>query len=538
MASLNDQFEHGRIPLKPLAYEKCDLSQCNELMINYGEDKNYHIYITHHSNPKKYIDITQEIINEAANLNPEISANNFTLSIEGIDGPTNLKDIIGFIYRNFSHAEDNSGFDYNNDKDKLLDPTTKNVLLQTIDGNIQLPVTSADNVYDSQGNTIQERLDNMTKLGFAITYIRAGINDCGTSKDDKYYNNFEFEYLFPNYQDMLELRIGTTFIARDRYEIITNGDEYTHGTIIFDEPIEKGRRIDLVWIFNSVYDSTNEDPEGSNLKFMSGNNIANHTIPVSKLELVSDSYILSNSNSVATSKAVARLHDELSQAIEANNQTVFYCADISDNNDDKNEILINKNTSPNVGDVFIVTIKASKKAIVNSIDLSFGIYKEDTNSYNYYDIRTPNGGKLNKGFRSNQVVKFKIESNPAGGQSKGTAVLLSGINEIFPLRWIHTCLDQETVIDFSGLDYCDGDIINVYRNGIRLFENLDYSNNGNNTITLFVRAELGERIVFESFGVTDALSGSIIDSITGDISTEKLDKAINTISGGDADGTE
>ena len=34
MASLNDQFEHGRIPIKPLPYKDHDLSQCNEVIIN------------------------------------------------------------------------------------------------------------------------------------------------------------------------------------------------------------------------------------------------------------------------------------------------------------------------------------------------------------------------------------------------------------------------------------------------------------------------------------------------------------------------
>ena len=55
MASLNDQFEYGRIPIKTLPYKDRDLSQCNEIIIDYGENGNYHIYITHHQDRTKYI---------------------------------------------------------------------------------------------------------------------------------------------------------------------------------------------------------------------------------------------------------------------------------------------------------------------------------------------------------------------------------------------------------------------------------------------------------------------------------------------------
>ena len=43
---LNSQFEHSRIPLKPLAYKDRALAQPSELMIDYkGEHPSYHIYI-------------------------------------------------------------------------------------------------------------------------------------------------------------------------------------------------------------------------------------------------------------------------------------------------------------------------------------------------------------------------------------------------------------------------------------------------------------------------------------------------------------
>ena len=66
-------------------------------------------------------------------------------------------------------------------------------------------------------------------------------------------------------------------------------------------------------------------------------------------------------------------------------------------------------------------------------------------------------------------------------------------------RFIHLCIDQETAISYAGLSYTASDIINVYRNGVRLFQDVDYSiNAAAQTITLYVRTEDGERIIFET----------------------------------------
>ena len=62
MASNNDQFEMGRLPIVPLAYENKDLAQCNELIIDYTGNKSYHIYITDSKDRTKLIDITELII--------------------------------------------------------------------------------------------------------------------------------------------------------------------------------------------------------------------------------------------------------------------------------------------------------------------------------------------------------------------------------------------------------------------------------------------------------------------------------------------
>ena len=481
MASLNDQFEHGRIPIKPLPYKDRKLSQCNEIMVDYGEGANYHIYITHHNNPDEYIDITALIVKE---MLPEVEINGdqFTITIEGEKNPQALRDIINFIWKRFTYAEDPSGFVYETDVNKIFDPTTISVLLQTTDGQIQLPVTLADNVYDKNGNSIQSFIDNMTRLGFSVSYIYA------TKKDQ---TSFEFTYPFEDYSDMLEVRIGTTYVDNTRYQITKHYNaegHYTSATLDFiGETIEIGRRIDLVWIFNSAYQ------DGGKVQFMSGSRIADSTIPISKLQKYSDSYSYADGNSVATSKALSRLYADLSAAINANNQNMYMYPD--SNTSERNINIRTTDILPKDGDIFIVTTASQK---VSNVTLTFFVDNANgsmSSAIYWYDIKTPDGNSLVKGFANNQVLKFKIKGS--------NAILLSGLgNEIRTTRYIHDCVDQEYNISFNGLSYNTGDLIHVYRNGVRLFQDLDYYiNTADETITLFVRTEQGERIIFESLGI-------------------------------------
>ena len=471
MASLNDQYEYGRMPIKTLPYENRDLSQCNEIMIDYGENANYHIYITHHNNPNKYIDITALIVKEML-PKAEINANQFTITIEGERDPQSLMDIINFIWKRFTYAEDPSGFVYKRDIDKILDPSTVSVLLQTTDGTIQLPITIADNVYDKNGISIQSRLDNMTKLGFSTSYIYA-------TQDNQ--TSFEFDYPFEDYPDMLEVRIGTTYVDINRYQITKHYDaegHYSSATLDFiGESIENGRRIDLIWIFNSVYKD-----EGK-IEFMSGSKIADSTISISKLEKYSDSYIYPDGSSVATSKALANLYTDLTSVINSNNQNLFYCPDLT-NTDNNISIIVDIGRDARDGDIIVVTTATKKSSAVRIII-----------NNDIYEIKTPDGNSLTKGFKNNQVVRFKIMN--------GYAIVLNGISDnIRSNKYIYDCVDQEYTIPFGGLDYYSGDLIHVYRNGVRLFQDLDYSvNTSDETITLFVRTEQGERIIFESLGI-------------------------------------
>ena len=57
--SINDQYNMGRIPLRPLALTDKANAQTKELIIDYKGDKpTYHIYITDAKDRTKLIDIT------------------------------------------------------------------------------------------------------------------------------------------------------------------------------------------------------------------------------------------------------------------------------------------------------------------------------------------------------------------------------------------------------------------------------------------------------------------------------------------------
>ena len=392
--SVNDQYNMSRIPIRPLSLSNKDLASTKELIIdNLGDKPSYHLYITDSEDRTKLIDITSLIIKEAF---PNINADNLKITIEGILEPENLKDIINFIYKRFLMPDDANGFNYKEDYGKLTDPLTKSVLLKDTDDVIYLPVTLADNVYDSAGVTIQDRLDQMTRLGFSTSYVRSE-NKSGQS-------SFEFEYPFVNYTNggnYVEVRIGSTYIDKSRYEIIDEVDKdgncYRATINLIDESLEYGRALNFLFIYNSSI--TPQSKPG----YFYGGLLANGSVPTGKLEKVSDRYDLNDSTSIATSKAL------------------------------------------------------------------YNLYKACCELYG----KTPGNSSSSSG-------DYKLTTN----------------------RYIYTAKDQETKISFNSLYFKSGDQIFVYRNGVRLFESLDYSINITaRTITLYVRTEANDRIVFESYNV-------------------------------------
>lgn len=398
-----DQFNMARIPIRLLSYKDKELAETKELLIdNIADGDNeptYHMYIVDDKDRTILIDLTEMIIKEAF---PKLNADNFNISIEGLLDPQKLKDIINDIYKHFLFPEDENGFDYEEDYEKIIDPNTKSVLLTNKNGNIFLPITTTANIFDSTGNTLEDRLNNMSKVGFSTGYVRAENN--GQSV-------FDFDYPFPDYLELgnfIEVRIGSVIIEKSRYEITeksrsSDGHVYGASIRLLDQGLEINRAVNLLFIYNSA-DIGNGGAQG-----IYGGLLANGSVSTMKLEKVSDRYDLPDSTSIATSQALCNLYNYI---------------------------------------------------------LSSG---------------AGSGGEGSSGVVSN-VKNLKIQTN----------------------RFVKTTQEDKennNTISYNGLSMSNynTDELFVYRNGIRLFENLDYSINRNNkTITVYVNIEKFETFVFET----------------------------------------
>lgn len=398
-----DQFNMARIPIRLLSYKDKELAETKELLIdNIADGDNeptYHMYIVDDKDRTILIDLTEMIIKEAF---PTLNADNFNISIEGLLDPQKLKDIINDIYKHFLFPEDENGFDYEEDYEKIIDPNTKSVLLTNKNGNIFLPITTTANIFDSTGSTLEDRLNNMSKVGFSTGYVRAENN--GQSV-------FDFDYPFPDYLELgnfIEVRIGSVIIEKSRYEITeksrsSDGHVYGASIRLLDQGLEINRAINLLFIYNSA-DIGNGGTQG-----IYGGLLANGSVSTMKLEKVSDRYDLPDSTSIATSQALCNLYNYI---------------------------------------------------------LSSG---------------AGSGGEGSSGVVSN-VKNLKIQTN----------------------RFVKTTQEDKennNTISYNGLSMSNynTDELFVYRNGIRLFENLDYSINRNNkTITVYVNIEKFETFVFET----------------------------------------
>ena len=476
MASIFDQYEMARIPIKPLPYSERSNAQCNEFMIDYGSNGSYHMYIVHHSDQSTYIDLTNLIINEIF-PSSHMDADNYTVTIEGIEDPQTLQDIINEIYKNYLYPDRSSGFDVSTDLSKMLNDAAVSILLTDNSGVIYLPVTTADNVFDSNGVSIQQRLDEMTRMAFSIDYLYA------TSDNQTV---FEFQYPFENYSDFMEVRIGTTYVDRTRYNIIekksSDGNIYG-GTIVFlDESIEIDRRVDILFIYNSAIVS-------GTYSYVSGSNVARASLPTNRLEKVSDSYTLNDSSSVATSAAVYNLNTAVTDMFSDDDDNVFWLFD-SSTSSSTIKVTVNQAISTLMSSeacLFNIVTKCKK----NTSAVISVTGTDTTKSSALYDL---DGSSHTTQLGASKLVKFLWDPS-----TSKFYIVNDGSSGITTTQKIYSCSDQEETISFAGLDYDGNSIIQVYRNGVRMFENYDYSiDTGEETITLYVRTENGETIIFEA----------------------------------------
>lgn len=498
--SLNDQYEHGRIPLKPLAYANKDLAQTNELVVDYGRNGSYHIYIADSEDPSILIDFTDKIIRDIL-PSATINANQFRISIEGIQEPSELRDIINHIYKRFVYADNENGFLFNNkDIEKIYDPNTKSILLKNEDGTIMLPVTTIDNIFDSSGAPMEELVNNITKFNCSFNII--DIEDVTESE-------FDFLYPYKNYDETIQIYIGGVYVSPDQYSIVNdidNNEEYTNGTIVFHDNIENYLKIStgngiendyklvMFFMYNTATASSGK------YKYLHGSNIVNKTIPTFKLEKTTDNYLLDDSNIIPTSKALHNLYTDLyNSSTTTDGMHEVWSVDTGD----ETNITVQMPEEILYSDNPVIVHTATRCRKNTDCYMVFSNYNKTATKTFSNPINFPNNSYINKSIPANRPLTLIVYNEvPIINYYSRGAYILEGLSkETIVNRYIVICEAGQTDVVYTGLDYSyDGNIM-VYRNGIRLFENIDYSiNTGTETITLLNEAEYGEKIVFEYIG--------------------------------------
>lgn len=478
MAVSNDQFEHSRIPLRPLAYKNKALAQTDELLIDFGKngDETYHMFIADSNDPTKFIDLT-ELMVQSILPTATFSVDNFDITLEGVDEPSALKDVINFIYKRFLYPENYGIFDYSNDSEKMFDESTINTLLRDAEGRVVLPVTFADNVFFKNGKTIQDTYNTITRFAINRQTMYAVTN----------VDSYEFEYPYPDYMDDVDVRLAGIYLDKASYSItpiLRDDNTFSYGTLRLLTSFNQSDQIDLVFTYNSkAYEDVKYD-------YMSGTNISIKSMPSNRLEKTSDSFTNDDDTSVATSKAVNNLYKEMIEVMGKAAKNTSYNMDISDYDDfihiDSDEDIVNQ-------DFYLINVLLGTK---KRFDCT-GLIKYNNDSVTGIPIVDACGKELTKGLPAGKIAKLMWR------KETGKLYLIStDMSNLRTGRWIHKSLESETVISYSGMQYDIGACITIYKNGLRLFEDIDYYiDTVNETITLFDPTTEGDTVIFEALYV-------------------------------------
>ena len=343
------------------------------------------------------------------------------------------------------------------------------------------PRTLARAVYTDSGESVENRLNLISKVGTAIEYVLA------TSNGQRI---FDIPLPFENYFELgntMMLYAGTVFIDPRRYSIVDN-------SVIFgeNEGLAIGRTLTFIFIFNSA---VNKCDTFTNID---GKYIANKTIPYTKLEKFSSSINLNDPSSVASSQAIKQVYDILNSKIDGSANLAVIHAVASGNG------------------MSLQIISENYSLVDNSI-----IYLTMTN-----DILTGAGLSINGG-EYIPIYKTFTQQVEAGDVLTGEEIALTYSatdNRFYITNGLPYMLETYTdmyIVQTDGeskfgvnIDFNNAiDKLNVYHNGIRLFENFNYTFENDFVVLKDYAAEKDDQIVFE---VTRIIRTNIRDVISTD----------------------
>lgn len=446
---------NARIPVIPLPYKDKHLAVEKELMIEYGENAEFPtLWIVDEYDSSIHYNITQGII-DALHGSP---GDDFTIVINDEKiGTIKLGDILNLLYTiSLTHDE---AWDINNIKEMMGHHTT----IVDNQGVIYAPRTLSSAVYTEDGNTLDAKLDAISKIGMEIRIVTV-------EKEDR----VEIDFPFSNYLDQgnsFMLFVGTVLVEPDRYKI-------ENGWVIFTDPddfIEVGRDCTFVFIYNSL------TPDTGALLVMDGKYITPYTIETNRLAETSDSIDLNVNDSIATSKAVCTLRNVLNQRIDALSGNVSVTCFVEEESTPTE--LIVKIPNYDLVDSNMLHIRLRQSLGPNAT--------LKVNDYDAFPIY--NGNKrVSAGPEAGEIINVSFSSLEE-------KFYIYGISSFkIETTYYHNSPEAgSTTIPFN-LSYDKlMDKINVYCNRLRMFPDIDYIMNDSSIELLEFTTEAGDLFTFE-----------------------------------------
>lgn len=165
------------------------------------------------------------------------------------------------------------------------------------------PMTVANTVYMQDGDTVEHKINQLGLM--TSTFENIQVTEVGKTFDIP----VPFRDFF-NYPHCMIVCIGTTMITPNRYSVRDN-------KITFLDNIDIGRTINFFFMYNTK-------PGGNALAIenIDGANINRGTITVDKLNKVSNSYLLNDNSSIATSAGLKGIYDLIAALCNEKNITV------------------------------------------------------------------------------------------------------------------------------------------------------------------------------------------------------------------------
>lgn len=446
---------NARIPVIPLPYTDKELAVEKEVIIKYGSGDEYpNIYIVDEYDRTKLWDITAGI---QASIQHS-SGDNFTIEIEGL-GTIALGDILNLLY-SISLTHDEA---WSVETIKKMVPTT----IVDNKGIVYAPRTLSTAVYTEAGESIDVRLKSISKVGLAMRHVLA---------TEERQQTFTIPFPFDNYLaegNSFWLYVGGIMVDERRYYISEDGTTVTF--IDADDYVEKDRTCTFLFWYNSA------TPETGVLLVMDGKYITPRTIETNRLAHVSDSIDLNAPDAVASARAVCTLRNVLNERIDglAGNVSVTCLAHETST---ATELVVN---IPNyeLKDSNMIHIRLREDLGPNAT-----LQVNDEPAIPIYN----GNNRVEAGPLAGEIINVSFSSLENRFYIYGTSTFK------LETTYYHNSPEPGTATIPFTLSYNPlVDKLAVWYNGVRMFEDINYSMNESSITLLDFESEAGDLFTFE-----------------------------------------